>query len=479
MFSTPEVNNILSITKLNRFAKRVLESEIGLVWATGEISNFVAAASGHWYLSLKDSKAQVRAAMFKGSNQRLGFKPKNGDKVLVRGSLSIYEPRGDYQLILQHMEPDGIGQLKREFERLKQLLSQQGLFDETHKKPLPEQISTIGVVTSPTGAAIHDILTVLARRNPSIKVILYPTSVQGDNASTEIVAQIEKANQRNEVDALIVGRGGGSLEDLWPFNEESVARAISSSMLPVVSAVGHEIDITISDFVADKRAPTPSAAAELLSQDKSSLHSQLQQVQNRMHLHIKNQIKHATLQHQITLKKLERYNPEQRIQVNAQRLDALFLRLDALHPRTSIKNNKALIGSYEAQLHKYSSHSIEKKHQQLSYYLHRLMLQSPIGDIKDQQNQLTVLQQQLRQSITAMLEKSKMQLALNSGLLDSVSPLNTLKRGYSITYKNEEIVKRVRGVNEEDVLVTQVADGKLTSKILKVERDDKHDNGAL
>lgn len=471
MFSSPDVNNILSITKLNRFAKRVLESEIGLVWATGEISNFVAAASGHWYFSLKDNKAQIRSAMFRGNNQRLGFMPKNGDKVLVRGSLSIYEPRGDYQLILQHLEPDGVGQLKIAFERLKQQLLQQGLFNEENKKPLPEQVATIGVVTSPTGAAIHDILTVLARRNPSVNVILYPTAVQGAGASQEIVTQIEKANLRNEVDALIVGRGGGSLEDLWPFNEENVARAIFASSIPVVSAVGHEIDVTISDFVADRRAPTPSAAAELLSQDKAALHSQLKQLQNRIYSQINNRLTQSNLTYQIRQKKLESLDPRQQIENNAQRLDSLMLRLESLHPKTKINHNKTQLSTLIAQLQKGYTHGAEKSKATLSYTTHRLLQQSPSNQIENMANHAGKLEKQLQQQIIAKVDRCKMQLSSASGLLDSVSPLNTLKRGYSITMKNKtDIVKRIDDIRETDIIITKLVDGTITSNVSKIEK---------
>ncbi len=468
MFSSPDVNNILSITKLNRFAKRVLESEIGLVWATGEISNFIAAASGHWYFSLKDSKAQVRTAMFKGSNQRVGFKPKNGDKVLVRGSLSIYEPRGDYQLIIQHLEHDGIGQLKREFERLKQQLSQQGLFSEEHKKAIPEQISTIGIVTSPTGAAIHDVLTVFSRRNPAINVILYPALVQGASAAQEIVNQIEKANQRNEVDALIVGRGGGSLEDLWPFNEESVARAIFDSNIPVVSAVGHEIDVTISDFVADRRAPTPSAAAELLSIDKESLNTQLVQMYNRLNYQIKNHLTQLTLKHQIAQKRLERLDPQQQIQNNSQRLDALMLRFNAMHPVNKVKDYQTKLHELNEQLINRYGDTYKRRKEKLAYISHRLLQSSPSDDIVDMQARIDNIQKRLQHTIVNKLEKTKMQLASNSGLLDSVSPLNTLKRGYSISYKDEKILKHIADVQTSDTLVTKLSDGTITSSITKL-----------
>ena len=260
---------ILTVTKLNRLARTVLEGEIGLIWLSAEISNFVAAASGHWYFTLKDNKAQVRAAMFKGSNRNVRIRPKEGDKILVRASVGLYEARGDYQLIVQNMEVAGVGALQIAFEQLKKNLNKEGLFSPTAKKEIPPLPRQIGIVTSATGAALHDILKVLKRRFASIPIVIYPTLVQGDKAAPHIVAAIETANRRNECDTLIVTRGGGSLEDLWPFNEEIVARAIFNSDIPVVTGIGHETDFTIADFVADQRAATPSAAAERVSPAKT------------------------------------------------------------------------------------------------------------------------------------------------------------------------------------------------------------------
>ncbi len=262
---------IYTVSQLNRAVRDFLEQSFLPLWITGEISNFACPSSGHWYFSLKDAGASVRCAMFAGKNRGLGFKPENGMQIMLKARVSLYEGRGEFQLIAEQMEPAGDGLLQKKFEALKQKLNAEGLFAQEHKKPLPDFPKTIGVVTSPTGAAIRDIITVLNRRFPAIHIIIYPASVQGTQASSEITRAIEIANERNECDVLIVGRGGGSLEDLWPFNEENVARAIFTSRLPVVSAVGHEIDFTISDFVADVRAATPSAAAELVSPDQQSL----------------------------------------------------------------------------------------------------------------------------------------------------------------------------------------------------------------
>ncbi|WP_368166034.1 exodeoxyribonuclease VII large subunit, partial [Aeromonas sp. R9-1] len=253
----------------------LLEHEIGTVWLNGEISNLAMPASGHWYFSLKDLSSQVRCAMFKGNNRRVPLRPRDGMQVLVQARVSLFEPRGDYQLIIESMQPAGDGVLAMRFEELKQRLTIEGLFDAGRKRPLPAQPRAVGIITSATGAALHDMLTVLRRRAPALPVIIYPTQVQGQAAIGQIVHALYTANRRAEVDVIILGRGGGSLEDLWCFNEEAVARAIAQSAIPVVSAVGHEVDVTISDFVADLRAPTPSAAAELVAPDQGQLRERL------------------------------------------------------------------------------------------------------------------------------------------------------------------------------------------------------------
>src|SRR5512139_1087653 len=266
---------IYTISRLNREARALLEGHFPLMWIEGEISNLSRPASGHLYFSLKDPFAQVRCAMFRMRGMHLTFRPADGMHVLVRARLSLYEPRGDYQLIVEHMEEVGDGALRRAFEQLKQRLLAEGLFESGRKRALPALPRCIGVITSPTGAAIHDILTVLHRRFPAIPVIVYPVPVQGAGAAEQIATMIHRASERGDCDVLIVGRGGGSLEDLWPFNEEVVARAIYTSAIPVVSAVGHEIDFTIADFVADLRAPTPSAAAEMVSGVRAELQERI------------------------------------------------------------------------------------------------------------------------------------------------------------------------------------------------------------
>ena len=280
--SLPVSPSIFTVSRLNQTVRQLLEMEMGQIWLSAEISNLSQPASGHWYFTLKDDRAQVRCAMFRNSNRRVTFRPQNGQQVLVRASITLYEPRGDYQLIAESMQPAGDGLLQQQFEQLKQRLSAEGLFDQQFKQPLPAPAKRVGVITSASGAALHDILQVLQRRDPSLPIVIYPTSVQGAEAPMQIVRAIETANRRDECDVLIVGRGGGSLEDLWSFNDERVARAIFASRIPIVSAVGHETDVTIADFVADLRAPTPSAAAELVSRNQLELLRQLQSQQQRL-----------------------------------------------------------------------------------------------------------------------------------------------------------------------------------------------------
>ena len=263
--------HIYTVGEITKYIRVILEDSFPGIWVEGEISNFVRHSSGHMYFSLRDANAVLKCAMFKRSNEKLKFLPKDGMKVIIFGSISVYEARGDYQLVAEEIEPKGIGALQLQFQQLKERLKKEGLFDESHKVPIPYLPTRIGVVTSPTGAAIRDILNIARRRFSNVEIIINPVKVQGETAKDEIAAAIRQFNQLKNIDVMIVGRGGGSLEDLWPFNEEAVARAIYDSHIPVISAVGHEIDYTISDFVADFRAPTPSAAAELVIPKKDDL----------------------------------------------------------------------------------------------------------------------------------------------------------------------------------------------------------------
>ncbi|MFT6086026.1 MAG: exodeoxyribonuclease VII large subunit [Glaciecola sp.] len=446
MFSTPPKQpSIISVTRLNRLARQVLESEIGQVWVSGELSNFVAATSGHWYFTLKDSKAQIKTAMFKGANRGVKFSPKAGDKVVIRGSLSLYEARGDYQLIGEHMEPEGLGQLKQAYEALKAKLSAEGLFAMAAKQPLPTNVKRLGVVTSSTGAAIHDILNVLKRRNPSIEVIIYPSLVQGATAAKSIAEQIYIANKRDEVDLLIVGRGGGSLEDLWAFNEEIVAYAISESKLPIVSAVGHEIDVTIADYVADMRAPTPSAAAELVSTDKSQLQIHIQQQQHRLSQVFQQHLKRIEYKLQLIESRLSNVHPTVQIRQANQHADNLTMRL------SQAINTKL--------------NDVKGRSSNLTL---RLQHASPNNAIKEKKQQLQKVSDKLHSIQQRQLSDKRYQLQRIADILHSVSPLSTLSRGYSIAFKNDKVVRSVAQLEKGDVIETRISDGSVIAKVMEI-----------
>ena len=319
--------HVYTVSGLNREARELLESGLGKVWVEGELSNLSRPASGHWYFSIKDQEAQVRCAMFRGRNTKVTFAPKDGQKVLIGARVSLYEPRGDYQLQVEAMEDAGAGALQRAFEELKKKLAAEGLFAEELKRPLPRVPRRIGVITSPSGAAIRDILHILAARFPAAEVIVYPVPVQGTAAAPAIVAAIALANRRAECDVLILARGGGSLEDLWPFNDERVARAIRASDIPLVSGVGHEVDFTIADFAADLRAPTPSGAAQLVVPDADEWLRALDALQDRFDAAIRRAF--ATTQEALSRlgARLTRAHPGTRINQHAQRLDELEQRL--------------------------------------------------------------------------------------------------------------------------------------------------------
>ena len=317
---TSKSRDIYSISRLNREVRTLLETGFPLLWIEAELSNFARPASGHWYFSLKDEAAQVKCAMFKNRNQLVKVLPANGKQVLVRARIGLYEPRGDYQIIIEHMEEAGDGALRRQFEILKNKLAEEGLFDTTHKNTIPRTITRVGIVTSPSGAAVHDILTTLQRRFP-MQIIIYPTPVQGKGACKKIATAINKANARQEVDVLLVARGGGALEDLWEFNEEIVARAIYESKIPVVTGVGHEVDFTIADFVADQRAATPTAAAELISPDRYQQLQKLTSYQSRLIGLIEKNLQQKQQQVDWLSKRIR--HPKERLQILKQKVNQL------------------------------------------------------------------------------------------------------------------------------------------------------------
>ncbi|EGQ7958658.1 TPA: exodeoxyribonuclease VII large subunit [Vibrio parahaemolyticus] len=435
--------NIFTVSRLNAEVRLLLENEMGIVWLVGEISNFSAPVSGHWYLTLKDSRAQVKCAMFRGNNRRVTFKPANGNQVLVKARLSLYEPRGDYQLIIESMQPEGDGRLQQEFEELKMKLAAEGLFAQTNKLPLPEHPKRVGIITSKTGAALYDILDVLKRRDPSLPVVIYPTMVQGDDAAIQIAQAIGRANSRNECDVLIVGRGGGSLEDLWCFNNEILARTIAASQIPIISAVGHEVDMTIADFVADVRAPTPSAAAELVSRDNSQKDQSLVAKQHKLASAMRYYLAQQKQQSAQLLHRLERQHPSYQLQRQSQQLDELDMRLRRAMQRFIDTRQQA----------------VERKH-------HRLQLNSPIKHLAQQKSRLERVEHKLLDAMDRKLLTMRHQLAIAAEKLDTVSPLATLKRGYSITQTDQgKVVTSADDVKTGDLLVTRLANGEIHSTV--------------
>jgi exodeoxyribonuclease VII large subunit len=399
----------ISVSELNRIARALLEQGIARLWVEGEISNLARPASGHVYFSLKDDAAQIRCAFFRQRQRGPTIGLKDGDQILAFGRVSIYEARGDYQLIVEQVEPAGEGELRRRFEALKTKLAAEGLFDEELKQPLPELPRRIGIVTSPSGAAIRDILTVLGRRFPAVPVVVYPTAVQGDAAAEQIVDALATAIRRDECDVLIVARGGGSLEDLWPFNEEVVARALSDCPIPVVSAVGHEIDFTISDFVADLRAPTPSGAAELVVPDQAEWLRTLKSTTTRI----------ASLG--------RRY-----LEDHYQELDWLSRRLSQSSPARIVARQAEWLGNLTQVLTGAIRHDLVRRSRVLELARSRLLQHSPAVEVQYSVRRLADLTQRLRNCGEGSVMRLKSRLSLADRALQSVSPLATLERGYAI-----------------------------------------------
>lgn len=434
---------VFTVSELNRTVRQLLESTLPLLWVEGEISNFSRPNSGHWYLTLKDQQAQVRCAMFKNSNGRVSFKPANGVSVLVRCRVGLYEGRGDYQLIIEHMEEAGFGALQRQFDQLKAKLANESLFDQAHKQPMPTSVNHIGVVTSPTGAAFKDILAVLNRRFPSIKVTLFPTAVQGDQAAGQIVEAIANANQDGRCDALIVGRGGGSLEDLWPFNEEVVARAVFHSKIPIISAVGHEIDFTITDFVADLRAPTPSAAAELISPNGDEMAAQLGGLQTLLSDAMSRRLQRLEQKTNDLRNRLQ--HPGRKLQEQAQHLDHLDIRLKrSMQAMVQLCRHRMTL-SRDRLLRQHPRDALVQKKQHMNNAVIRLS--KAVG-------------QQLRQKMNHTEQTLH--------LLDAVSPLKILGRGFSVLRNdNNQVVKSTASVRPGENLRARLSDGELHVEVTK------------
>jgi exodeoxyribonuclease VII large subunit len=438
--------DIYTVSRLNSEVRLILELQFQRLWLVGEVSNFVQAASGHWYFSLKDQAAQVKVAMFKQANRTASVKPQNGQQVLIRARISVYEPRGEYQLLAEMIESAGDGLLKQQYEQLKSRLQAEGLFADERKQSLPAHINRVGVITSPTGAAIRDIVSVLQRRAPAIEVIIYPCLVQGEQAAGQLKHMLSTAIRRNEVDVLIIGRGGGSLEDLWCFNDEQLARAVAACPIPIVSAVGHEIDFALTDFVADVRAPTPSAAAELVSPDQSHLLERLRRLQS------------AIVQ-------------AQRSQLNRLRpgLQQLEQRLLALHPKRRLQQQQQRLDELQLRLNRVIGQQLANATRQQQYLQQSLQHLSPAKAVKQQHEQLQQLQQRLQRGISLQLKQQQQTLGRLSNQLNTVSPLATLARGYSITFDDkQQVLTSSKQLKAGDKVAIKLAEGGFDAEVKKL-----------
>ena len=446
---TPE-REIYTVSRLNLEARGLLEGRFPLIWVEGELSNVSSPASGHVYFTLKDPHAQVRAAMFRNRNRHLAFAPKAGLQVLVRARVSLYEARGDYQLIVEHMEEAGEGALRRAFEELKNRLAAEGLFDAERKQPPPAYPRCLGVVTSPTGAALRDVLSVLARRFPALPVYVYPVSVQGAGAAPSIVAALARANRERRCDTLLLVRGGGSLEDLWAFNEESVARAVAASEIPVVCGVGHETDITIADFAADVRAPTPSAAAELVSQDAAQLQRRLGSLMESLTLRMRARVEQQNRQLESLQGRLVRQHPLRRLQQHAQRVDELELRL-----RQGLGRQQLLRDS------------------RLQTLQARLAARSPALTLTAQAKRLDQLRQALHRAMQERINREGNRLAALSRTLSAISPLATLQRGYAIALVpgSLEPLRDAGRTNIDEQIELRLARGRLFCRVEEIDSE--------
>ena len=436
----------ITVSQLNRKAKTLLEQGIARLWVEGEISNLSRPSSGHIYLSLKDENAQVSAAWFRQRQRGPAIGFKNGDKVLAYGRVSIYEARGNYQLIIEQMEPAGEGVLKQRFDALKKKLLAEGLFAEDRKRELPALPSRIGVITSPSGAAIRDIVSVLGRRFPAVPVIIYPAAVQGEAAPGELMAALETAIRRDECDVLIIGRGGGSLEDLWAFNDEALARAIADCPIPIVSAVGHEVDFTISDFVADVRAPTPSGAAEIV---------------------VPNQ--HDWLHRVSTLAMRIGRIGERKVQDRAQELDWLGKRLVAASPKATLQRQHDGLRENRSRLAAIMRTRLLEMRNNTQALGSELLQQSPALTVQRSIGQLATLRQRLGGSARDALSDVAHRIALLGRALNSVSPLATLDRGYAIVLDEDgKALTDASNANKGDEIRARLAKGELVARVTKV-----------
>jgi len=433
-----EQNPVLTPSQLNTLARDLLESAFPLVWVEGELGNITRPGSGHLYFTLKDARAQVRCAMFRPKSQWLKFVPREGLKVLGRGRLTLYEARGDYQLVFDHLEEAGEGALRRAFEALKARLEAEGLFDTARKRQLPAFVRRLAVITSPTGAAVRDVLSVLSRRLPLLDVEILPSLVQGDSAAAQIADLLRRAGVSGRYDAVLLARGGGSLEDLWAFNDERLVRAIAASPVPVVSAVGHETDFTLADFAADVRAPTPSVAAELLVPDRRDLQARLRASQDRLHALQRHRLRQAMQQADRAALRLQAQSPRARLHLLRQRQRELARRLDMLW-RERLQQRQARLRHAAAVLR---AHHPARRLAQLQARLQRL-------------------QARPQAAIARVLQRDALKLRALARSLETCSPLATVARGYSILTRAEDgrLVQSTAQVVAGELLQARVRDG--------------------
>lgn len=450
----PEQRDIWSVSALNRASRELLESGLGVIWVEAEISNLARPASGHIYFSLKDAGAQLRGAFFRQRQRGSATTLANGDKVLVRGKLSIYEPRGDYQLIVDHVEPAGEGALRRAFEVLKLKLAAEGLFSESRKQPLPAVPRRIGVITSPSGAAIRDVLHVLERRMPSVPVIIYAASVQGERAASELTKALRLAVARDECDVLILTRGGGALEDLAAFNDETLARAIAECPIPLICGVGHETDVTIADFVADVRAPTPSAAAELVVPDQRALLSQLDSLNRRL------------------LRGMARHHDNL-----AQRLDQAARRLQLRNPINHVATQNKRLLDLRPRLQRSLRRITNQQSIRLQQLATRLQLRTPRETLGQRQRNVEDFARRLKIAQRRVVDAKRTQLERLGQTLNAVSPLATMARGYAIVRTDDGTpVTDVSGIEVGSQLVVSLRDGNLRADVVSVAPDTAAEN---
>jgi exodeoxyribonuclease VII large subunit len=429
-----------SVSQLNKQIQQLLEASLPWILVEGEISNLAKPGSGHWYFSLKDDKAQIRCAMFKSKNNSVRFRPKDGDKVRLRARVTFYGPRGDCQLSVESMESAGEGALQQAFERLKNSLQLEGLFDASHKKPLPTKPERVAIITSPVGAAVRDMIIAFRRRFPLTELTILPSLVQGKDAAKNILRQLQRADDSGHFDAIVLGRGGGSLEDLWSFNDEALARAVFHAKTPIVSAVGHETDFTITDFVADVRAATPTAAAELLSPDRNQLIRQIEQQEKQL------------------IRRMSRI-----LEQSQQQLDFTTKRIR--HPKERIDQQQSQLNQLMHRLQQNIQRKVSEQRIKTNNLAHRLEGNSPARRIHQERQMLNNIDTRLAHALRNNLTSKQTAFARIIDKLNLVSPLNTLSRGYAIASKDEQVIRSINDVEKGDAIKVRVQDGEVSCTV--------------